>query len=192
VASPALKARWYYKWLVHRRLRPEAFGGRVHKQLTRVAKYPIHADVLHAAVLTEISRTTRSSLVPMAYPEGCPTHPTYPAGHAAIAGACATVLKAVFSESFVIPTPVLASPDGLSLLPYKGPHLTGGGEFNKLASNIALGRNAAGVHWRLDSIAGLKLGEAVATLVLTHLRTTYAEHFAGFHFTKFDGTEGVI
>jgi hypothetical protein len=30
VANAALKASWRHKWLVHRRIRPEAFGGRVH------------------------------------------------------------------------------------------------------------------------------------------------------------------
>jgi hypothetical protein len=30
VATRALKAVWFQKWFVHRRLRPEAFGGRIH------------------------------------------------------------------------------------------------------------------------------------------------------------------
>src|SRR5262249_32961482 len=30
VATRALKAVWYQKWKVHRRLRPEAFGGLIH------------------------------------------------------------------------------------------------------------------------------------------------------------------
>ncbi len=187
VASPALKVSWYHKWLVHRRLRPEAFGGRVHNQLTHVAEYPLHADLLTTTVLEEVARTTRSYLLPMAYPEGCPTHPAYPAGHATIAGACATVLKAFFQETHELPTPVEVSADGLSLVPYRGPALTVGGELNKLAANIALGRNAAGVHWRSDSIEGLMLGEAVATQVLAHLRTTYPEHFPGFRLTTFAG-----
>jgi hypothetical protein len=71
---------------------------------------------------------------------------------------------------------------------YKGPALTVGGELNKLASNIALGRDAAGVHWRSDGIEGLKLGEAVAVGILRDLRTTCPESFAGFSFTKFDGS----
>ncbi|NOT56461.1 MAG: hypothetical protein HOP18_17830 [Deltaproteobacteria bacterium] len=58
----------------------------------------------------------------------------------------------------------------------------------KLASNISLGRDVAGVHWRSDGIEGMKLGEAVALQVLTHLRTTYPEHFPGFRFTTFAGT----
>jgi len=57
---------------------------------------------------------------------------------------------------------VQAAPDGLSLVPYNGPPLTVGGELNKLASNIAIGRNFAGVHWRSDATESLKLGEEVA------------------------------
>jgi membrane-associated phospholipid phosphatase len=40
----------------------------------------------------------RTCLLPVAYAEGCPTHPSYPAAHAATAGACATVLKAFFNR----------------------------------------------------------------------------------------------
>jgi hypothetical protein len=127
-------------------------------------------------------------LLPQAYAEGCPTSPAYPAGHGTLAGACVTALKAFFKESFVIPQPVQASMDGLSLLPYTGPDLTVGGELDKLAANIALGRGAAGVHYRSDSIEGLKLGEAITISVLSDLRRTYNEDFEGFSLTKFDGT----
>jgi PAP2 superfamily len=188
VADAALKATWCQKWLVHRRLRPEEFAGRVHHTITGAARYPIHADVLGAAALSIVFRTYGTYLLPMAYPEGCPLHPAYPAGHAAIAGACVTVLKAFFKESVVIPNPVEASPDGLALLPYRGPALTVGGELNKLASNIALGRDTAGVHWRSDGIEGIKLGETVALGILRDLRATYHEDFQGFSLTTFDGT----
>ncbi len=128
----------------------------------------------------------------MAYPEGAPTHPAYPAGHAAIAGACSTILKACFDESYVIPNPVTASSDGLALRPYKGPPLTVGGELNKLASNISIGRDFAGVHWRSDSIEGMKLGEAVAIHVLNEMKLTNPEIFGGFSLTKFDGSRMTI
>jgi hypothetical protein len=131
---------------MHRRLRPEEFAGRVHQTLTGAVRYLVHTDVLNAVAPSVLFHTTGTYLLPMAYPEGCPLHPAYPAGHAAIAGACATVLKAFFQPEFVIPNPVEASADGLALLPYRGPDLTVGGELNKLASNIALGRDAAGVH----------------------------------------------
>ncbi|MBI3756530.1 MAG: phosphatase PAP2 family protein [Deltaproteobacteria bacterium] len=114
------------------------------------------------------------------------------AGHAAIAGACVTVLKAFFNESFVISNPLVASPDGLSLTLYKGSNLTVGGELNKLAANIALARNTAGVHWRSDGIEGLKLGEAVALGILRDLRTTWRESFSGFSFTSFAGASVTI
>jgi hypothetical protein len=103
-----------------------------------------------------------------------------------------TVLKAFFQPSFILPNPVEASADGLALLPYRGPDLTVGGELNKLASNIALGRDAAGVHWRSDGIEGLKLGEAVAIGILRDLRATYHEDFQGFSLTTLHGTTLIV
>jgi hypothetical protein len=38
----------------------------------------------------------KNFLLPMAFPEGSPTHPAYGAGHATVAGACVTTLKAFF------------------------------------------------------------------------------------------------
>jgi PAP2 superfamily len=187
VAIPAMKASWCHKWLVHRRLRPEAFAARVHEHMTRAAHHPLASDVLHSAVLETLRRGTGSYLLPMAYPEGCPTHPAYPAAHAAIAGACATVVKAFFDESFTIPDPMVANADGTALQPWRGARLTVGGELNKLAANIALGRNAAGVHWRSDGIEGLRLGEAVASAILAERRATCPETFAGFTWSGFDG-----
>ena len=49
VANPANRACRYQKWLMHRRVRPEAVGGRIHNHLTGAAKYPIHSDVLNSA-----------------------------------------------------------------------------------------------------------------------------------------------
>lgn len=192
VANAALKATWCHKWLVHRRLRPEAYAGRVHNHLTKTMSSPLDAQVLDSAAVQRLQRTFGSYLLPVAYPEGCPTHPAYPAGHAAIAGACATVLKAFFDEAFILPNPVVASADGLSLTLYKERDLRVGAELNKLAANIALGRNAAGVHWRSDSIEGLKLGEAVAIGILTDLRATCPEPFTGFFLTKFEGSTTTI
>jgi hypothetical protein len=187
-ARVALEAAWCQKWLVHRRLRPEEFGGRIHNHLTGAAHYPINSEILNSAAISRIFSKFGSYLLPLAYPEGCPPHTSYPAGHAAIAGAGITVLKAFFNESFVIPSPVVASSDGLSLLPYTGSPLSVGGELNNLVANVAIGRDSAGVHWRSDGIEGLNLGEAVATGLLQDYGSTYNESFAGFSLTKFDGT----
>ena len=124
VATNALRAVWFQKWFVHRRLRPEAFAGRIHNHLTKAATYPINNEILNSAAVQEVNRKFGSYLLPMAFVEGCPTHPAYGAGHATVAGACVTVLKWWFDESWVIPDPVVASQDGLSLLPYRGDNLT--------------------------------------------------------------------
>jgi hypothetical protein len=189
VTNEAVKASWYQKWLIHRRLRPEVFGGRVHNLKIRAADYPIHPDLLErSAVLELIYRRYGTYLLPVAFPEGSPTHPSYPAAHMTIAGACVTVLKAFFDESFALPQPVAASADGATLLPYSGVPLTVGNELNKLAFNVAMARDFGGVHWRTDGVSGLLLGEAVAIGILTDQAATYAEAFKGFSLTKFDGT----
>jgi hypothetical protein len=195
IASRALKTVWYQKWAVHRRLRPEAYGGLVHNTMTQAAKYPIHNDVLNSQALNRVKGKYGSYLLPMVFPEGCPLHPSYGAGHATVAGACVTILKALFDESFVIPNPVVPTADGLALTPYTGPdagRLTVGGELNKLAANIAIGRNIAGVHWRSDYAASLRLGQAFAISVLRDQRLTYQENFDGFTFTGFDGEKVAV
>jgi hypothetical protein len=189
VTTAALKVAWFQKWLVHRRLRPEEFGGLIHRNKTGAAAYPIHQDVMESKALEEIRLQFGAYLLPQAYPEGCPLHPAYPSGHATVAGACATILKAFFDEDLVVPDCVVPSEDGRSLLPYKGPALTVRGEIEKLAFNIAMGRNFAGVHYRSDATAGIRLGEEVAITILEDLVNTFAEDFEGFRFRRFDGQE---
>src|SRR5262249_25644979 len=73
-----------------------------------------------------------------------------------------------------------ATADGLALEPWQGAGLTLGNEIDKLASNIALGRDAAGVHYRSDSINGLVVGEQQAIGLLRDYSRTYNERFDGF------------
>ncbi|MGA7932896.1 MAG: peptidoglycan-binding protein, partial [Kovacikia sp.] len=208
VSSRALKAVWYQKWFVHRRLRPEVYAGRIHRTLTDNAGYRFHTDLKKAAVLApefefgifkyneklnQPQGKEGTYLLPMAFPEGSPLHPAYGAGHATVAGACVTILKAFFNDNQPIPPEMLMVPeptDPTKLVQYRGvdaDKFTVGGELNKLASNIAIGRNIAGVHWRTDAIASLKLGEDVAISILKDQRGTFNEPFNGFTFTKFDG-----
>ena len=191
VATRALKAIWYQKWYVHRRLRPEEFGGRVHLHLTGARDYPmIDAEVLDSAAAKHTFDRSGTYLLPQAFPEGSPTHPAYGSGHATVAGACVTVLKAWFDESYVLPAPVVPSDCGTTLVPYDGPdagQLTVGGELNKLAANIATGRNMAGVHWRTDYAASVRLGEEIALGILRELKHTTHEQ-ASFTLSRFDGT----
>ena len=200
-------AAWYHKWRVHRRLRPEAFGGRVHHVLdgTRIDgqpaadRYPVHGQLLDSAALDRTRKTFDTALLPQAYPEGGPTHPSYPGGHAVSAGSCATVLKAYFDEGMRLPNPVRPTTDAdgryTELEPVDA-DLTVGGELNKLATNIAYARSWAGIHYRSDTTAGLRIGERVAASMLRdRLRQRPADAYGSrgsFTFTTFDGTEVTV
>lgn len=197
VATRALKAVWYQKWYVHRRLRPEAFGGLIHNHVTGVATYPIHPEILAGGAGTVLNRINafnlahghNTFLLPQAFPEGSPTHPAYGAGHATVAGACVTILKAWFDESFVLSNPMVPNAAGTALVPAPAgtPPLTVGGELNKVAANVAIARNAAGVHWRSDYTESLRLGEEIALRILQEQKLTYNEPYQ-LSLTKFDGT----
>ncbi|WP_414548459.1 vanadium-dependent haloperoxidase [Anabaena sp. CCY 0017] len=191
VATRALKAVWFQKWSVHRRLRPEAFGGLVHNHLIGKTEYPIDQEILASGALEKVYSRYGNYLIPMAFPEGSPTHPAYGAGHATVAGACVTILKAWFDESWQIANPVVPNDDGTELIAYTGAdagQLTVGGELNKVAANISLGRDGAGVHWRTDYTESVRLGEQIAIGILQEQSLTYNEDNF-FTLTKFDGTK---
>jgi hypothetical protein len=111
-----------------------------------------------------------------------------------VAGACVTLLKAFFDESFPIPNPVQADRDGINLVALNlpvGTRLSVGNELNKLAANISIGRNAAGVHWRSDYRQSLLLGEEIALELLREQKLTYNEDHH-MTVTRFDGNGIVI
>ena len=87
----------------------------------------------------------------------------------------------------MIPDPVEATADGTDLDDWTGEDLTVGGEINKLANNVSLGRDTAGVHYRSDGIDGITAGEQVAIGILRDYSRTYNESFDGFTLTRFDG-----
>ena len=216
VATQALKAVWFQKWFVHRRARPETFAGRLHHRLVGTAganKYPFHAGELaklNATLMPKVKAHNApligggtSYLLPMAFPEGSPIHPAYGAGHATVAGACVTVLKALFkSEEPIAPliaqaqkagggTWTVTQPrnDGSALDPYAGnvAEMTVGSELDKLAANVGIARDFAGVHWRSDYTESLRLGEQVALNFLRETLMTYNED-AYFEVPLLDGT----
>ncbi|HZI65639.1 MAG TPA: vanadium-dependent haloperoxidase [Thermoanaerobaculia bacterium] len=186
VATRALKIVWYQKWFVHRRLRPEAFGGLVSNTRRGAAISPVSPDVLNSSALDAVWSKFGSYLLPMGAPEGCPTHPSYGAGHATVAGACVTILKAWFDGSHVLSRPVVSDATGTALVSYQGPPLTVENELDKLASNVGLGRNALGVHYRSDYWQSLLLGERLAVAILEEQRDTYRE-LCEFSFRGFEG-----
>jgi membrane-associated phospholipid phosphatase len=191
VATRALKAVWYQKWFVHHRLRPEEYGGRVHNNKIGATSYPIHTDVLNSAAVAEVFGKHGTYLLPQAFPEGSPTHSSYGSGHATVAGACVTALKAFFDETDLVKNPMVVTADGTGLVPYEGAPLTILGELNKIATNIAFGRNGAGIHWRSDAINSLKLGEEVTIGILQEQKASYNDSVS-MSLTKFDGTKITI
>lgn len=265
VASRALKVVWRQKWLVHRRCRPEVYGGLVQMQKNGLLGKEINAvdeqqpadphtyykrnyglplqgfgsdssghqlDLTQVVGLIEAHNAAQNAnkggmataFLPMAFSAGSPAHPAYGAGHATVAGACVTVLKAWFDEDqkfqdvlnnynngrgnrkdpgndlfILVPGTRVNSGD---LDSYNAPdpaapgedlftkwglaNLTIGGELNKIASNVAMGRTMGGVHWRTDNTRSLRLGEQVAIEILRKRTTEYAEKGVSFTFRSFD------
>ncbi|MEM1401471.1 MAG: vanadium-dependent haloperoxidase, partial [Pseudomonadota bacterium] len=194
VATRALKAARYQKFNLHLRLRPEALAARMsvgHNPDTTYRQLNGQFEAMRQSIQGTIDAVNTfngndDSLLPMAFAEGSPMHPSYAAGHATVAGACVTVLKAYFdtgaifvsntdhtseSTSFRHATPgdiqtaYEAHQNGAALrvvptLPETA--LTLEGELNKLAANISIGRNMAGVHYFSDYYDSLRMGEAIA------------------------------
>jgi len=141
-------------------------------------------------------------LLPMAFPEGSPMHPSYGAGHATVAGGCVTMVKAFFEmftdrdtgtlrelrNSDGQPIVYVPNATGQKLEPLAGfdGALTIQGELDKLAANIAIGRNMAGVHYYADYFDSLRLGERIAIGILLEQAPTYGDPIeTNFH--SFDG-----
>jgi hypothetical protein len=125
VASRALKVVWNQKWQVHLRLRPEAYGGLVHVQEIGIGgtdgkrAYGLPGWVSATKAASMVKSAYGTLLLPMAYTPGSPTHPSYGAGHATVAGACVTVLKAYFETLDAVGKPLRFTgdrPDGKPVL----------------------------------------------------------------------------
>jgi len=137
-------------------------------------------------------------LLPMAFAEGSPMHPSYGAGHATVAGGCVTMLKAFFNttddagKSLAWPEgmrTLQATVDGSELEDVPESLATGmtiNGELNKLAANISIARNMAGVHYYTDYYESLRMGERIATGMLIEQMKQYNEPVE-FSFESFDG-----
>lgn len=206
ISRHALKAAWVQKWRKHLRLRPEAMAARVVKEKEGVLPSgTVHADLiaLGAATLAAVAAQNSANggeakeFLSLQYAEGSPTHPSFPAGHAAIAGACTTFLKLYFADAdwSTLGFDPVHSLDGSQLDAYTeadAAQMTIMGELDKLASNIAIGRNIAGVHYRSDGDKGLELGEKVAIQYFKDLRDMQNEDIGKVSLVKFDGTTEIV
>ncbi|MEO0943521.1 MAG: bromoperoxidase [Pseudomonadota bacterium] len=257
VATRGLKAVRFQKFNVHARLRPEALAGRL--------EYATEIEAAHASICgafskmvddlhsTEGCKTSllhaikdhnkkhggaATVLLPMAFAEGSPMHPAYGAGHATVAGACVTMLKAFFDTSaifvrisnkssgdemdarfvnkaqlkdlvkdskLVVEAGAYYAKKGKDHLQfdaygkfsyskkhdevsYKGScPLTLEGELNKLAANISIGRNMAGVHYFTDYFDSARMGEEIAVGILEEQALGYQNDRFVKSLPTFDG-----
>ena len=216
VCQGALRCAWNSKWNLAMKIRPEVYAQRL-----QLAEDP-NFDHTNVPGLAEIANMFRSGIknrvknasadgsvyLSLLYPEGSPTHPSHPAGHAVVAGACTTILKAMFVchdtdettrklwvRSAVPNSRAVHSIDGTALDDFTDPsgaEMTIVGELNKLASNVALGRDFAGVHYRCDGHCGKHLGEKFAITYLMDMAKELHESqngaFNGWLLEKFDGS----
>ncbi|MGD1714183.1 vanadium-dependent haloperoxidase [Dapis sp. BLCC M172] len=232
VATRALKAVRFQKFNNHIRLRPEALAARV-ELVRRKNSGEIEENLIPKALsqyvqgfldklesngngdlatstLGNISAIAEGSyLLPMAFPEGSPMHPAYGAGHATVAGACVTILKAFFDTSAVLVkdssneyrfkrmeegdklVAFRANDDGSALVESPidniSEALTLEGELNKLAANISIGRNMGGVHYFTDYYDSVRMGEEIAIGILEEQALTYPTDPFVFSVPTFDG-----
>ncbi len=163
-------------------------------------------------------------------------HPAYGAGHATVAGACVTILKAFFDTSAVLarsgdkvafkryehgdqgvifrapklPDPAAYTsekskyepsekskyvPEEMCLQEFcfdpksscEPQLLTLEGELNKLAANISIGRDMAGVHYFTDYYDSLRMGEEIAIGILEEQALTYSTDPFVLSVPTFDG-----
>ena len=258
VATRGLKAVRYQKFNNHIRLRPEVLAARIEKAEDIEHRYPSICGCLNqmAKDLQDVIESIRehnnalageaTALLPMAFAEGSPMHPAYGAGHATVAGACVTILKAFFDTSAIFvkigdnagfhskKQIVAALHDGKTVtagsyqvkkdgdnyfLDYQacgsfelveekssktkqtekfakfipdGKHedccpLTLEGELNKLAANISIGRNMAGVHYFSDYYDSLRMGEEIAIGMLEEQALCYKTDPFVLSLPTFDG-----
>jgi hypothetical protein len=224
VASRALQVVWYQKWQKHLRLRPEAYGGLMQMQREgfnrQKRNYGLPEWLFETWATQSAHSKNKTWFLPMAFSSGSPLHPAYGAGHATVAGACVTILKAWFQEDQPFETlvngkthPLTGKPvrivqpgdasidvddgtGGKELPDYFGHDkikMTVGGELNKIAANVAMGRSYGGVHWRSDNSRSLRLGERIAVEILADMSAKVAErNELSLEFWSFDRQKVVI
>lgn len=223
VATRALKAVRFQKYNVHRRGRPEILAARLYKVDALEHMAPdlrtMYEELEGCGLLDLVAKENdepSNVLLPMAFCEGSPMHPAYGAGHATVAGACVTILKAFFDHGAhlnLVPTDKIQKEvlnifeivkpgitkekihssnlayvsvqngkklDAVPVLDgnNKIAHLTVEGELNKLASNISIGRDWAGVHYFTDYYESILMGEQIALGILEEQKILFGENFS--------------
>lgn len=180
----AMRACWRAKWAYFMYPRPEevAYWSTATTDVDVLAN--VRATLAHSAaghrVRKRLGKSAGPLFLPQMYPEGAPAHPSYPGGHAVAAGAGITAIKFFLRADARLPGAGVEE-DG-----YSSEATSVHEELNRLAWCVSFGRSFAGIHFRSDNEAGIRLGEAVALEVL---REEKAGHPISYKcgITTFDG-----
>lgn len=150
--ASALQAAWYYKWLsqrpqTSRRPRPIEVDDSLDVLYDRIVAFGGDGEMLDDTRRKPADLNLDCLLRPCPQPSpGTPRHPSYPSGHSTYGGAASELLSYFFPEFT--------------------------DEFDKLADNAGMARLWAGIHYRTDHFAGMKLGRTVARLVIAQIVAT--------------------
>jgi membrane-associated phospholipid phosphatase len=209
----AMNAAWVWKWSQLKQ-RPEEMAYQVHISKTQPPDLSLNFPSFllnNQTILQSIYNKYGNYLMPLSYSAGSPCHPSYPAGHATIAGAMSTILKAWFNCDCMM-TAVFPDVSGQKLFIHKEKYyidgnndstyttahrpyadvlldkmyLNIGHELDKMASNCSYSRCMAGIHYRSDSESGILLGEQIAIELLKDEVNKYNDKIA-FQFRKRNG-----
>jgi hypothetical protein len=218
IVHGAILTAWRYKWIEYLHLRPEAYASRIVKALDPEFTYDVPyfneirefaKDTLITELFDKISENNKCKepFLQMIYNEGSPTHPSCPAGHAVLAGASVTMLKAMLKTNDENDEPLKWNTDKRNtnkvdksgqtlteLSEEEDPtivNMTINGELNKLAVNMSYGRMFGGVHYRQDCDIGLEIGEQYAIETLKNICQNHypsvKQETISFTLEKFDG-----
>lgn len=147
IRGEAERAAWTQKYLVARRARPEVMAALVHLAKSDASHFlrnllspaffapgPV-SDLLEAVKQhnLDLNGVEKNYLLAQMYPEGSPAHPAWTSGHATIAGACVTVIKAIFNNLVAYKVPAFGGEPNVAETNVKC-------DLDKVASNVALGR----------------------------------------------------
>ena len=174
IANLSLQACWYHKWSVHRRIRPEEFGGSLRNKLVLGLQRPVHQQLLNSAALAAVHSRFGSALLPMAYPKDAPS--------SGLSGRTCDLRWCVgnYAEG------VLQHERGDDVnrgaqrrrvgaaartRPHHSPRATRLTSWHRMWRSVEC---IGGVHWRSDSVQGMLLGESCAIAVLR--TSSHMEH----------------
>lgn len=145
----ALQQVWHWKWTLEY-ARPELWFIAAEMRRKEIGEWGPQSGVDSAWLSSQFNRMNVDDhgtiLLPLAYCDGSPPHPSAPPGHAIVAAYCGTILKLWYRDGQWPATGAASVHE----------------EINKMVFNTTYARSWAGVHWLWENDAGMAMGERLA------------------------------